>query len=424
MYIRNGKCSIEEDSIKDFQDFLESEDEENKDGKDKEEIVVDDPEEDEDDKEDEEENVDEGEDKKGKEREEKDNKKSDKTDLEARVAIPNFKEIIKKYPDFFKDFPQHRHVFFQNKEYRELFPSVEEAKEAAEQLETFSSLQENLASGKSEDVISVLESMKDLGEDVVSNFASNFLDGIKKVDQDLYYSVITPELVKMTRNVFNAGVRNENENLRNAAAVISQHLFGNAKVASGEAEVKLPSKKVEVDDKLEKERLAFKNERYSTFYNDIVSDSDVKLDSLIMSGLDEKISKGLREVIVERTRREISKILGEDKVHASRMNSLWRKAGSDNFTSPHKNKILSAYLEGAKGLIPKVRSKVRSEILGTRDRNSETNAGPAKKRVEPPNNAGGVGSSRKQSNFDNGKKIDYKKTSDLDILNDRVVYKN
>lgn len=344
------------------------------------------------------------------------------------IEIPNYKEIVKKYPEFFKDFPHLRHIVFHEKEYREIFPTVDDAKEAIERLEDFDTLRESLSSGTPEDIINVIDSIKGLGDEVISKFSTNFLSSVRKIDQDLYYQVITPEIVNFTRSMFNAGLRNENDNLKNAALVAAQHFFGNQKIASGEQDVKLPIKETKKDDSIERERQSFKQERYTTFYNDVVIDSNHRMSSLIANGLDPKnnLSDGMKEVIIEKVQKEIDKILGDDSIHKSRMNSLWKKANGDNFSTLHKSKIISAYLEAAKEIMPRIRSKVKSSILGIRDRSPETSANEnsnGKRRTEPPNNIGGGRRSSSERDLD-PKKIDYKKTSDMDIIQGKITYKN
>src|SRR5271169_344060 len=44
---------------------------------------------------------------------------------------PTFKEINAKFPTLFKDFPGLKHAFFKEREYSALFPTVEDAKVAA-----------------------------------------------------------------------------------------------------------------------------------------------------------------------------------------------------------------------------------------------------------------------------------------------------
>src|SRR5437763_300329 len=46
------------------------------------------------------------------------------------VGRPTFKDIKAKYPNLFKDFPDLRDMVFRERDYSELFPTVEDAKEA------------------------------------------------------------------------------------------------------------------------------------------------------------------------------------------------------------------------------------------------------------------------------------------------------
>lgn len=350
-----------------------------------------------------------------------------KDKIEKFEEVPGFKEINKKYPNFFKDFPHLRHTFFHAKEYKELFPTVEDAREAIQNLEGFQALQDSLSGGKPEDIVNVLESIKELGSEAQPNFAINFLPSLRKVNQDLYYQVITPELVNFTKSMFDAGLRHENENLKNAALVASLHFFGDTKVATGEKKIDIGVKKSgesERDEKLENERASFRQERYTSFYNDVVSQADGELSKIILNGLDpkEEMTEGMKELIVEKVAKELSRVLSSDSIHTNRMNSLWKKAGIDNFSSQHKSKIIAAYLEAAKEIMPRIRAKVRANVLGIRERRSEE-IGSNERRVEPKSTVSG---GRQQSS--NGKldpkKIDWKKTSDLDLIRDKITFKS
>src|SRR5437762_7106149 len=109
-------------------------------------------------------------------------KKEDKS-----IEVLGFKDITKKYPNLFKDFPNLRHIFFHEKEYREIFPSVEEAKEAVEELNGLRELETALTSGTQQDVEALIDSFKELGDNVIPNFANNFLPSLKSINQELYY---------------------------------------------------------------------------------------------------------------------------------------------------------------------------------------------------------------------------------------------
>src|SRR6185503_16390587 len=249
-----------------------------------------------------------------------------------------------------------------------------------------------------------------------------------KMDQNLYYQVITPELVNFTRSMFNAGLRNENDNLKNAALVAAQHFFGDQKVASGDKEIKVPGtqKETKKDDKLERDRQNFKQERYTSFYNDVVGASDSQLLESINEGLDPKnvMTSGVKELIAEKVAKEISKTLSNDSIHVSRINSLWKKANNDNFSNSWKSKIVSAYLEAASEIMPRIRAKVRANVLGIRERSSDKTSENSEKRVEPKSTVGGGGQSSGKNGKVDSKKIDWRKTSDLDFLKDNITLKS
>lgn len=414
----------ETETLQDLQDILSGDD----DSQDEKDIKVGDPEDDDDDlgNEDDEDSL-EG------TNEDKDNKEgSDNKEDEEKVNTLKFKEVTKKYPNLFKDFPDLRHKFFHEEQYRELFPSIEEAKEALEEVEGFRELETSLKSGTVQDTEGILESIKELGADVVANFADNFLPALQKIDQDTYFRTITPLLVQSVRNLYDSGIQNENENFQNAALVMAKYLFGDMKVASGEKEVKLSekpgSKGKGKDTELENERAQFRNERYTTFLNDVTQTSNSQITSLIENGLDPKnaMPSGMKRLIVREVAEEISKVLGANSTHKSKMNSLWKKAGDGNFQSNWKSKILSAYLEAAEEVMPRIRSKIRAEALGIRERRPENNGDKDNRRREPKSTVSNGRSSNSQNKGKelNAKNIDWKKTSDIDLFNDKVTMKS
>lgn len=408
-----------EDNINEFTKVLGEEEDQ--------ELEVEDPEEEEEEKEEENEEDLEEENEENDDEEKKFKKTKVNEEDSENVEIPSFKAVIKKYPNLFKDFPHFRHVFFHAKEYREIFPTLEEARGAVEDLKAFKDLEDSLVSGKPEDIIKVIESINELDEKAVPNLANNFLSSIRKVNQDLYFQVITPELVNFTRQMYRAGVKNGNDNLKNAALVASLHFFDDPKIASGEKDIKLPNaqKKEDVkDDKLERERANFRQEKYSALYNDVVSSFDSQLAEAISDGLDPKnnMTEGIKELIVEKVMKEISKVLSSSKIHSNKMTSLWRRAGDDGFSSSHKSRIVSASLGAAKEIMPRIRAKVRASVLGIRERHSEEQTGSREKRVEPKSTVGG---GRQSSNGKiDPKKVDWRKTSDLDFIKDNVTLKS
>jgi hypothetical protein len=120
---------------------------------------------------------------------------------------------------------------------------------------------------------------------------------------------------------------------------------------------------------------------------------------------------------------DIGNTLGADPSHMRYMESLWSRARSNGRTEADKDRIIAAYMSRARSLAPQLRSKYVSEALGKRVRA----AGDKVRRVEsiPPRMANNGRESRNGgSQSYNPKSIDYRKTSDYDILNDDIKYKN
>ena len=336
----------------------------------------------------------------------------------------HFKEVTKKYPKFFKDFPSLRHTFFRAQEYTKIFPTVDDAKEAAEKYERLGELESALSSGEVEDLTGVLKGFEELGENVISNVASNFLPALRKANQEAYYAAITPELQGFVRNLYDYGVRNENENLKNAGLLAAQHFFGDMKVASGEKNVagrEAPKK----DDKLDNERKAFRNERYTALYNDVVKESDSKLSTAITTGLDPRgvMTEAVKEMAVERIIKEITKTLTSDRSHTSHMNNLWKRASAEGFSSSYKSRIISAYLERATEIMPSIRAKIRASILGTRKPEGDSVNNKVEERKEPRQTTGGARSQNGAGRKD-GREIDWSRTTDVDYLKGKITYKS
>jgi len=76
----------------------------------------------------------------------------DDTDVDIE-APPRKKEILKKYPDVFKDFPFLEKMMYRDKQITELFGSFDDAKEIAEKSDVFNNFETQLLAGNTEEVL-------------------------------------------------------------------------------------------------------------------------------------------------------------------------------------------------------------------------------------------------------------------------------
>lgn len=350
---------------------------------------------------------------------------SPEDDIEASTALrPSFKEITTKFPDLIKTFPAIKDMYFRESKYTEIFPTVGEAESAKNDLQGLAELESGLMSGRVEDVESTLTSMKALGDDVIPNFAVNFLPALYKTDKDAYFGITTTVLLNGVRTMYNQGVASRDEELSQAAQLMAAKLFGDPEIATGKKQIDLPKAKLKdaTNGKLsevEVERQKFETERYEATYQDIVTNYVTDIKSAILDGLDndEVMSDFMKNAVVNKILSDINKVTLDDKGYQSQMKQLWEKAKNASYTREWKDRITSTVLSRAKSIMPAIRSKARAEALGMKQRqSSKLLGGKTKKRLAPTDSNTGSGRIVKVSRVDT-KNIDWRKTSDFDIMN-------
>lgn len=352
---------------------------------------------------------------------------TDEDDEDGEKKIPEppiFKDVNKAFPELFKKFPGLRHAFFHEREYRKAFPTVEEAQEAAEDLQGLRQLESSLTSGDVGELTSTLKTIENMGEDVLPNLANNFLPALQKSNPEAYYTAITPIMANFCRSLYNNGMKNDNENLKNAGLLAAQMLFDDMKVATGETKVGSGPKPK--DTTLENERKSFKEERYTSLLNDVSEETNNTLGAAIKKGFDPKsMTDSMQDMLTERITKEVNRVLRSDPTYMSQINSLWKKAANENFSSSYKTKIVTAYLRRANEVMPSIRSKIRSTVLGSRSKsgNSTGKATDTNERKEPLNTTGGGHSKKSDLKNIDPKTVDWSKTTDKQYLKGEITFK-
>lgn len=337
--------------------------------------------------------------------------------LDTIYTRPSIAEIKGKYPDLFKDFPSLRDVYFRERAFNELFSSVEEAKEANENDGAFRTLREDIFNG---DGTKLFAALKQDGE-TLNKFSASLLPTLFKASPEAHWKAVTPLLENIVRTMHAEGESKNIEDLKNASLHISNFLFGGTEVAEGKKTFveKAP------DNSVREERQKFEAERFNSFSSDLESTAVSSLRSLVEKNLDPDgiMTPFIKNNIIRETITAVDAQLTADKAHMRGMESLNRKAKENNYSSEYKSKIISAYLERAKSLVPSVRAKFVSEAMGTSKKvadNKLAKADAAKSRVDKT--AGSKLSSDRATQYD-PKKINWGKTSDEDILNGNVTTK-
>jgi hypothetical protein len=355
----------------------------------------------------EEEEGDEGEEEKKDEEEEE-----EQPEVEVTTERPTIKEIKSKYPQLFKSFPALRGVIFREQQFSDLFPTPEAAKTAVEYSEQFEQIRESVIGGDSKDFVKAIKAEKG----GLEAFSRSILPALFEVDKDAHWAALEPTLQTVVRKFY---ASSKDDNVRNAALFLSEFLFGDDKIATGEKsvvdEVKLAAEKARKE-----EREKYSKEQWNSFSADVSTTAYSRLEAVVLQSLakESDLSTFVKNSAKASILQEVQAALHADKAHLSRMDNLWKRAEKAR-SAEDKNSIINAYLSRAKQLVVTAKNKILTEIRGD-GAPPRTNKQQSEKRREP--SAAGRNSGGKPTQID-AKNVDWTKTSDADFLNGKVTYK-
>jgi hypothetical protein len=271
----------------------------------------------------------------------------------------------------------------------------------------------------------LLDSIEQADSNALAKFATSLLPTLYKRDTTLYTEIVTPLFENMVRAMYQQGITSGNEDLANSALHASKYLFDTDEVASGRKSVSRRREEAPEAKEIENQRRAFNVERYQEFYKGVNTEIEQSLRAIISRDFDPDgvFTPFLKRKCIEEVMDQVGKALEADSGHMSVMKSRWTRAGRDGYTRDSKDKIVAAYLARARSLVPPIRDKVRREALGTAVKASRKTGVEAEKTRFPKESPIGAPTSKSSGHL-NARKIDWRKTSDLDFLEDRITLRS
>jgi hypothetical protein len=339
-------------------------------------------------------------------------------------ARPPIKAIKDKYPNFFKDFPQLKAAFFGYSQFTEVFADVDSAREAAGKAQEYDNLEATLVNRA--DPKFLLETLNENNPKALKKMIGNLPETLRKVDQDAYFSLSTPIIEELLYHAAAHGSKVGNKNLQLAARHIANFVFANGGEIPDISKKTTQSEPTEAEKELQAERESYAKEKFQGALSDVHDLIKPEINSIIANKLDGLTGFEKRQIVKE-ARAEVDRILSADKAFSQTMRNLWKKASESGYSSESKSRIKRAWLDRAKLVAPSVRNRLKQEALSSRN---------GSKKDKPQDKEGGEGkikfkvSSQKRSFPERGgkvpqtshrrvldpKKIDWRKTSDRDIL--------
>ena len=339
--------------------------------------------------------------------------KADKEEEEKETPenkIPSIKAIRKEYPDFFKKFPHVRAAIAEHQQFRSIFDSAADAREASEHQQNFMEISSSLFKG---DFGNLLDEMEKAEKESVPRLVKKILPTLLEKNRDLYMDATEPAIKLFIKAAHDRGNSEGNKNLANAALHLAQFLTGKAEVPH-------------VEDFRPDPRDAEFNKKISDFETAKLNDATKQVDDSIGTQLSSLVEKAIdpnnvmkdltKKALVRQVISDIVEETAKDEAHHARMQRLWGNAKRSSYASGHISRIITASLERAKQVLPNYARKVREEH-GIKVNNGEK----PKQLVTRP--VGGSSPNPKTIRETNPRKIDWSKTSDEDVLSGKAVLK-
>jgi len=289
------------------------------------------------------------------------------------TAPPRKKEILKKYPELFKEFPFLEKMLYRDKEYNELFGSFDDAKEVAEKAEVFKELEGQLMAGNTESLLSDIRETDPKAFDII---VDDYLPTLMKVDKDAYFHVVGNINKRLIAEMVKEANATGNDGLKEAALLVNQFVFGTSTYSPPQARVDrtVDPKK----DEVERERLEFTRERFESSRDELQGRVDNTLKATISEYIDPKgqMSSYVKKNAVNDAIRLLNEHIGGDSGTTRGLDKLWRAAFDAKFSKEALNRIQSFYLGKARAGLKNAILKARAEAL------KDTSAAPQRKEKE------------------------------------------
>jgi len=355
---------------------------------------------------------------------EEEEEEEDQTDFaDTSRGRPSAKAIVKKFPGIFKEFPGLKDAYFNERLYREAVGTPEAAKQAVERSEILEKFEETLTAG---DFSLTLTALAKSHPESVVRMAKNFPPTLYKNDQDTYMEAVRPVIVNALKYARGEGQKHGNNNLINSI----KHV---AKVLDLPVDLELPQPRESAKEDPEKKKI---EEDRKELLAERRIDFEEKTGKSAMGFVRTKLVKSLANVqglseftknaVVKNCMEKLGLQLRNNKEHMRLMQTLWTQAERAGYKGDWADRLVGTYLNRARQILPAIRQSELNEAMG-RKKSPQAGTPPGKPQVRKATPGNQAGRTLVRQGFKPGtvqsKDIDYSRTSDLDILNRRVVLK-
>lgn len=273
------------------------------------------------------------------------------------------REILKKYPKLFKDFPYLESAYYREQEYTKIYPTIKDARESSEKAQTLDNFEHDLVDGNTEDI---LVAVKKNSPKAFDKIVDNYLTTLSKVDQKAYHHVLGNTIKHTILSMLEEARSSSNESLQEAAQILNQFVFGSSKFTHP---TKLSSDEKAEDNteknKIEEREKAFARREFEKTNSELSTRVNKAYKSTIEAKIDPKdsMSEYVKKTATREALEELESLIGKDTRFKVLVDKLWERAFKEDFSEDSIKRIRSAFISKAQTLLPSVISKARNAAL-------------------------------------------------------------
>jgi hypothetical protein len=301
-------------------------------------------------------------------------------DLELMTPVRR-KEILKKFPTLFKEFPYLEKAYYREQQFTEVFPTIQDARDAGEKSRIMDQVEREILSG---DISSVLVAAKQENQEAFHKVVDNYLPTLRRVDSQAYFhvlgNVIKDTIITMVKEGRSLG--DQGQPLQAAANILNQFVFGSQNFTPPQ---QLSRSNPQVDQQQQQFYEQQRQQVYTKFEStreELQTKADNVLTSTIHQNIDpnQSMTEYVRKNAVRDAHQTLEELISKDTRFRGLLDRLWEKSYQSGFDKESTDRIKSAYLSKAKTLLPSVIKKARNEALkGARSSDSYGEVTPTRK---------------------------------------------
>jgi hypothetical protein len=297
---------------------------------------------------------------------------------EDEVLIPvSRQEILKKYPNLYKDFPHLEKSAYRAREYDNIIGTIADAKEMVEKVNEFKKIESSVNDGN---IAPILKNLAESNGAAFNKIVDDYLPQLHAVNPNAYFHVVGNIIKKTIVNMARSAKTDNDTDLHEAALILNKFVFRNNEFVPEQPFA--PRQEVNADpekQKLLKEKLEGLQEKFRNASEELSKSTGTLIKSTVASHIDPRnvMTDYVKRQAVRDTVENVEKTLNADTSFLRTMRRLWEKAEQEQFSKGSIEKIHKTYIAKAKTVLPDAIKKSRNDALkglGKRIAESNTNS--------------------------------------------------